>query len=119
MMVRQLLIQFKCFSDEAVDFLVISMQAIDIDENANLQYSFVEPITAYSLQGQLVDVYQYDYRDLFKINEKTGQVRVNKKLDITKVQKIIYTVKAVDLSAEGPEQSGTGIKITITLMHLA
>jgi len=51
---------------------------------------------------------QYDYAGLFRIDRLSGDVRVNGELDITKVQKILYTVKAVDTSAEGPEQIGTG-----------
>ena len=84
------------------------MRAIDIDPDSVLRYSLVEPITAYDLKGQLVDVSQYDYRDLFRISPQSGEIRINKKLDITKVQKISYTVKAVDTTADGPEQSGTG-----------
>lgn len=92
--------------EEEVDFLVISMQAIDIDVDSNLEYSFVEPITAYSSVGQLVELSTYNYTDLFRINRDTGEVRVNKQLDITKVQKILYTVQAEDTSYPG--QVGTG-----------
>lgn len=35
--------------DESIDFLVISMQAQDIDPDADLRYYFAEPITAFNL----------------------------------------------------------------------
>lgn len=96
-------------SDAAIDFAVVSIQAIDRDENAELRYSFTGTITAYNLQGQQVNVQDYDYTNLFRIDSGTGQVFVNRTLDVSRVQRVIYTVQAVDIAAyDGSPQIGTG-----------
>ena len=71
------------------------MQAIDIDTNADLYYNFTSEVSAYNMAGQLVDVQVYNYLDLFRI-DSAGQVFVNGRLDVSKVQRIIYGVQAID-----------------------
>ena len=96
------------FLDAAIDFMVVAMKAIDLDRNAILQYSFIEPIEAFDLFNRVVNIEDFNYTQLFRIHPSTGQVFVNNKLDITVVKRIVYTVKAKDTAAEGPDQIGTG-----------
>ncbi|XP_067945562.1 cadherin-87A-like [Watersipora subatra] len=94
--------------DAAVGFVVVSMKAIDLDINALLHYSFIEPIEAYDTYYRLISLDAYNYTDLFRIHPSSGQVFVNAKLDINVVKRIVYTVQAIDTAASGPVQSGTG-----------
>jgi len=83
------------------------MQAIDRDSDADLRYSFVEPITAHDISGLPVNTEDYNYIELFRIDSETGQVFVNRRLDIHQVERIQYTVQARDISADDSEQVGT------------
>ncbi|KAF6041176.1 hypothetical protein EB796_000514 [Bugula neritina] len=93
--------------DAGIDFAVVSMQAIDRDSDADLRYSFVEPITAHDISGLPVNTEDYNYIELFRIDSETGQVFVNRRLDIHQVERIQYTVQARDISADDSEQVGT------------
>ena len=98
-----------CILDAAIGFAVVAMQAIDIDTNADLYYNFTSEVSAYNIAGQLVDVQVYNYLDLFRI-DSAGQVFVNGRLDVSKVQRIIYGVQAIDKAAiSGPVQRGEGM----------
>ena len=98
-----------CILDAAIGFAVVAMQAIDIDTNADLYYNFTSDVSAYNMAGQLVDVQVYNYLDLFRI-DSAGQVFVNGRLDVSKVQRIIYGVQAIDKAAiSGPVQRGEGM----------
>ena len=89
------------------------MQAIDIDTNADLYYNFTSEVSAYNMAGQLVDVQVYNYLDLFRI-DSAGQVFVNGRLDVSKVQRIIYGVQAIDKAAtSGPVQRGEGMFVIV------
>ena len=102
-----------CILDAAIGFAVVAMQAIDIDTNADLYYNFTSEVSAYNMAGQLVDVQVYNYLDLFRI-DSAGQVFVNGRLDVSKVQRIIYGVQAIDKAAiSGPVQRGEGMFVIV------
>ena len=94
--------------DRPVGYMVVSMKASDPDRNAILRYSLTEPIEAYDLYNHAVNINDYNYTELFRIDSSNGQVFVNDKLDITAVKRIVYTVQAIDIAAEGPLQIGRG-----------
>lgn len=93
------------------------MQAIDLDLTAVLRYSFIEPIVAYSLFNLAIDVNEYNYTNLFRIDPSTGLVFVNGPLDISVVKRVVYTVQAVDIAAQGPVQSGTGKMSAVCIVY--
>lgn len=68
-----------------------------------------------SLDGKSVNPDEYNFTTLFRIDSRSGDVRVNGDLDITKVQKIRYTVQAVDIAAT-PNQVGYGMQMNISLL---
>ena len=66
----------------------------DLDRNANLEYSIVEPITARDKTGnKLNNRAGYDFKNAFSINPTTGQIVVNEPLSYSSAAVIIVTVQ--------------------------
>lgn len=77
------------------------MVAHDTDLNSKLKYAIISPVKALSKAGvPLTPNTPYDYKNLFKINEDTGEIYVNGKLDYGQASVIILTVKVTDINAE-------------------
>lgn len=84
-----------------VNDLVTKLVAHDSDLNAKLKYSIIEPIKAFSKAGvQIKSNSAYDYKNLFKINEDTGEIFVNGTLDYSQTSIVILTIKVTDVNAE-------------------
>ncbi|XP_045446649.1 cadherin-23 [Melitaea cinxia] len=84
-----------------IDDVVTKIVAHDSDLNAKLKYSLIEPIKAFSKAGvQLKPNSNYDYKNIFKINEESGEILVNGKLDYSQASIVILTVKVTDVNAE-------------------
>lgn len=80
---------------------VTKMVAYDTDANSILLYSIVEPIKALSKAGvPLKPNASYNYKNIFRIDENTGELFVNGKLDYSQASIIILTIKVVDANAE-------------------
>lgn len=83
-----------------INTVVLKVTATDTDLDNNISYSIVEPIKAVSRTGvQLLSTDIYDYSSTFKIDDKTGEIRVNNTLDYSLVAVITLTVEARDLNA--------------------
>lgn len=80
---------------------VTKLEAHDTDVDSKLQYSITEPIKALSKAGvQLKSNTPYDYKNIFQIEENTGEIFVNGKLDYSKASIVILTIKVIDMNAE-------------------
>lgn len=80
--------------------LVTKMIAFDTDVNSKLLYSIVDPIKALSKAGvPLKPNSSYDYKNIFRIDEYTGELFVNNKLDYSQASIMILTIKVVDTNA--------------------
>ena len=80
---------------------VLKVLADDVDRNAQLEYSLVEPITARDKTGNiLTNRAGYDFSTAFAINPKTGQIVVNEPLSYSSAAVIILTIKVTDLNAD-------------------
>ncbi|XP_041976287.1 cadherin-23 [Aricia agestis] len=84
-----------------IDSVVTKMTAEDTDLNAQLKFSIIEPIKAFSKAGVLLKPSSpFDYRNMFKINEDSGEIIVNGSLDYSQMSSIILTIKVTDINAE-------------------
>ncbi|GFO04281.1 cadherin-87a [Plakobranchus ocellatus] len=83
------------------------VSASDRDDNNDLRYSF-QADTATDGNGARVNVNNYDYRDLFRMDDITGEVFVNSALDRDRAASITFNLLVRDVAAN-PVQSGTGI----------
>lgn len=80
---------------------VTKMVAYDTDVNSKLKYTFAEPIKALSKAGvQLKSNSPYDYKNLFRIDEDTGEIFVNGTLDYSQASITILTIRVEDVNAE-------------------
>ncbi len=80
---------------------VLKVAANDVDRNANLEYSIVEPITARDKTGNILNNRAaYDFSQAFAINPKTGQIVVNEPLSYSSAAVIIVTLQVTDLNAD-------------------
>ncbi|XP_045493126.1 cadherin-23 [Colias croceus] len=80
---------------------VTKIIAHDTDLTAKLKYSIIDPIKAFSKAGvQLKPNANYDYKNIFRIDEDTGDIFVNGTLDYSQVSIVILTIKVVDVNAE-------------------
>ncbi|XP_072941019.1 cadherin-87A [Epargyreus clarus] len=81
--------------------VVTKIIAQDTDFNSKLKYSIIEPIKAMSKAGvQLKANAPYDYRNVFRIDEDTGEIIVNGTLDYSQASIVILTIKVIDVNAE-------------------
>lgn len=81
--------------------IINQIEAEDPDVNSKLLYSIIEPVKAFTKAGVLLkSSSSYDYNNLFRINETTGEIVVNGTLDYSQVSIVILTIKAVDINAE-------------------
>ncbi|XP_068081067.1 cadherin-87A [Anabrus simplex] len=99
----------------AVDETVLNVTAIDPDSDAQLEYSIIEPIRAADHTGvALKSTTPFDYKNAFKINSTTGELKVVKRLDHTAASVIILTVQARDLKAvDNVEDQVATVEVTI------
>ncbi|XP_068630269.1 cadherin-87A [Battus philenor] len=80
---------------------VTKINAYDTDLNAKLKYNIVEPIKALSKAGiQLKPNSPYNYRNIFRIDEDTGEIFVNGTLDYSQASIVILTIMVTDINAE-------------------
>lgn len=79
---------------------VLKTTATDTDVDSKIVYSITEPIKAASKTGiQLTSIASYNYRTAFRVNDTTGTIYVNNKLNHDLAAEITLTVKAVDVNA--------------------
>nr|XP_034314660.1 cadherin-87A isoform X2 [Crassostrea gigas] len=95
------------YENVAIGFSVHKMRAADPDDNSVLNFFLVEPISAITPDGVPVDRSNYDITQLFTINQQTGDVQTNIKLDRDRASVVTLTVHVVDVTAT-PQQTGTG-----------
>lgn len=99
---------------------VTQIIAYDTDITAKLKYSIVEPVKAFSKAGvQLKPNSNYDYKSIFRINEDTGEIIVNGKLDYSQASIVILTVKVIDINAEVNKEQYATIEHTIYIQPYA
>lgn len=81
--------------------LVTKAVAYDTDVNSKLKYSIIEPIKALSKAGvQLKSNSPYNFKNIFRIDEDTGEIFVNGSLDYSQASIVILTIKVIDINAE-------------------
>lgn len=79
---------------------VLKVVATDLDADADLEYSLVEPIRAVDKTGvALKSTTSYDYKTAFRINSTSGLITVNQVLDYQVAAVVILTVQVQDLNA--------------------
>lgn len=78
---------------------VISVKAIDSDMDSKIKYSITEPIHATSKSGFQIKSDSDDYKSAFAIDEYSGTITVNKKLDYNNFSSVTMTVEAKDENA--------------------
>lgn len=80
---------------------LLKVSAYDVDRNANLEYSIVEPISARDKTGNALNNRAgYDFSRAFAINPKSGQIVVNEPLSYSSAAVIILSIQVTDLNAE-------------------
>lgn len=83
-----------------IDEVVTKIVAYDTDLTSKLKYSLLS-IKAFSKAGvQLKENSNYKYKDIFKINEDSGEVLVNGTLDYSQASIVILTIKVTDVNAQ-------------------
>lgn len=95
---------------------VLTVSAVDPDENSKLRYSIVEPIIARDKTGSVVTTTTYNYKSAFRIDGTTGKITINQILEYNAASIIILTVEAVDLNAVDVtfgKQQKTSVEVTI------
>ncbi|XP_062622203.1 cadherin-87A-like [Saccostrea cucullata] len=95
------------YENVPIGFSVHKMLATDPDDQSQLNFFIVEPITAITPDGVLVDRNLYDITQLFSIEQQTGDVKTKSKLDRDRASVVTLTVNVVDITAS-PRQTGTG-----------
>ncbi|KAL3876984.1 hypothetical protein ACJMK2_034754 [Sinanodonta woodiana] len=95
-------------------FPMYTVKAIDPDAGAVLRYEFNEPKEAITPDGTKINSANYDFTNLFSIDNDTGIVRVNQLLNRNKAATVIYSMTVYDVSAN-PVQKGTGTLIIYIL----
>ncbi|CAK1552466.1 unnamed protein product [Leptosia nina] len=103
-----------------INMTVTQVIAYDTDISAKLKYYIIDPVKAFSKAGiQLKPGSNYDYKNLFRIDEDTGEVTVNGKLDYSQASIVILTVKVVDINAELNKEQFASIEHTIYIQPYA
>lgn len=94
---------------------MLTVKALDPDENALLNYTIVEPIKSADKSGVAIEsTSAFDFRNLFKLNSSTGELRVASRLNHQAAAVIILTIEARDLNArDGPETQIDRCEVTI------
>lgn len=97
-----------------IDDKILQVKASDPDKDSKIFYSITEPIRAVDKTGlALRSTVLYDYKKLFKINEK-GEILVNSKLDYKSAAVITLTIMVNDLNAVvDPEKQIAKTEVTI------
>lgn len=94
--------------------MVLKVSAVDLDKDANLRYSIIDPIRAWNRIN--MEIPNHPYKNWFVIDSNTGDVTVNNKLDRDKVIRWSATVKVQDMNG-GANQTATGL-IVITIVEV-
>ncbi|XP_056018521.1 cadherin-87A-like [Ostrea edulis] len=103
------------YENVPLGFSVHKMRAADPDDQSQLNFFLVEPISAITPDGVLVDRNIYDITQLFTIDQQTGDVKTQSKLDRDRSSVVTLTVNVVDITAS-PRQTGTG-KLIINILE--
>ena len=89
---------------------VLSVMALDMDRNAKLEYSIVEPISARDKTGNVLNNRAaYDFSKAFGVDPQSGVIYLNEPLSHNSAAVIIVTVQVEDLGADEayPDQIDT------------
>ncbi|KAK6620930.1 hypothetical protein RUM43_011229 [Polyplax serrata] len=82
---------------------LLVVKAVDADENYNIVYRILKPIKIYNRAGLLTE----SNDDLVRINNETGEILLNGKLQHESMNYIVVQVEAEDLNAEENDQKST------------
>lgn len=91
-------------------YSIYTVSATDPDKDARLKYYFNDDVAAVNPEGIPTNENVFNFKDLFIIEEDTGIVRTNQKLDRDKASVLTYGMNVVDVSAN-VHQTGTGTLI--------
>lgn len=87
---------------------ILKVTAIDSDLDSSLRYSLIEPVIAMTKAGFKLDPTNFNYNSVFKIDETSGEISLQKNLENSGLYSVTLTVKAEDLNAmDGKEQIAT------------
>nr|XP_022319460.1 cadherin-23-like isoform X1 [Crassostrea virginica] len=103
------------YENVPIGFSVHKMRAEDPDDQSTLNFFVVEPITAITPDGVLVDRSLYNITELFTIDQQSGDVKTKSRLDRDRASVVTLTVHVVDVTAN-PRQTGTG-KLIINILE--
>lgn len=78
---------------------IITIRAIDSDQNAKLKYSIIEPVIATTKAGFKLDPTNFDYKSFFEVNEDFGAVKLLQNLENRGLYSVTLTMKAQDMNA--------------------
>jgi hypothetical protein len=78
---------------------VLTVKAFDSDIDSKIKYSIIEPITFTAKSGFQITSNIYDFKSSFTIDEYSGIVTVNKKLDYNNFSSVTMMVEARDENA--------------------
>lgn len=91
-----------------VGTFVTSVSASDPDRRASLRYSLDQKSSvATSEDGRIPSEKEFDVSDVFALNTRTGELRVQGKLDRELVNQIKLVVVARDIAADSGDQTAT------------
>ncbi|XP_076318163.1 cadherin 87A isoform X1 [Tachypleus tridentatus] len=98
-----------------VNEIFYRLKAKDPDTTSpeSLRFSVIEPITALNKDGKQVDETATFYRDIFKVEQATGDVQVARKLNREAVAIVTLTVVVTDISATPPQTGKGTLVITV------
>ncbi|XP_074648131.1 cadherin-87A-like isoform X2 [Tubulanus polymorphus] len=105
-------VRVRIYENATVNTNLINVTAKDLDSGAVIRYS-IEPTSAYNKGGDLVDPNSYDYKNLFKIDDITGQISTNSRLNYDKAVEVYLQVQAQDKNVT--QQTGTGTVVVVIL----
>ncbi|GFR67788.1 cadherin-87A, partial [Elysia marginata] len=90
-----------------IDRSIHQVSATDADDKSVLRYSFIAT-SATDGNGAQVNFNNFDYRNLFRMDDVTGNVFVNSALDRDRAASITFDLVVQDTAAT-PRQTGTGV----------
>ncbi|XP_021356992.1 cadherin-23-like isoform X1 [Mizuhopecten yessoensis] len=104
---------------EPVGTSVLRMNATDLDSARSIQYSIrLSTIIAYQANGQQVaTIFDYNYRQAFRIDSTSGIIYTNATLDFDKASQIQFIVEARDVNAT-LEQTATATALIYILQDV-
>ncbi|ESO87059.1 hypothetical protein LOTGIDRAFT_229249 [Lottia gigantea] len=97
---------------------IYRVSAYDPDQDSDLRYRFEGPKSAITPSGTLVNVNEYDFTNLFRIDERSGAIFTDSnRLDRDLASVITYQMIVEDVGKAGSQQLGTGTVI-ITILEV-